>query len=225
MKEHFLKTYGIHLEDIFKSLPSAISVLRYSVKVIIPELTKNAWKINNSVITKKNPLATKDNYCYQMSKNNYRKEFTQPRVQSVFISIIIKVQPKYKPLSQLNSKIPNPEVEELFKTSFDAALTHYSGTLNKLYSVDCESNNVNLDTGKETVISEYVLVDQAYFVLLMRLEKNEFVHTNKRLKKNLVDYFDRHGAAEDKTQLRKNKMVAEALAQLNSIASIRLSSN
>jgi hypothetical protein len=160
-----------------------------------------------------------------MGKNNYRKEFTQSRVQSVFISIIIRIRPKYKPLSQLNPKKPNPEIGELFKTCFDAALTHYSGILNKLYSVDCAFNNVNLDTGKETVTSEYVLVDQVYFELLMRLEKNEFVHTNKRLKKNLVAYFDRHGAAEDKTRFRKNKMIAEALAQLNSITSIRLSSN
>jgi hypothetical protein len=225
LERAFLKTYGINLKDVFRNLNAAISALRYSAKVIIPELTKNAWEIKNSVITKSNPLVTEGNYRYQMSNNNYRKEFTHPGMRSVFISIVIGVLPKYRPLSRLKPKIPSPEVEKLFVESFDAALAHYSATLNKLYSVDCGSNNVNLDTGKKTVISEYMLADKAYFQLLMKLKQNEFVYTNKRLKKNLVDYYNLHGAAENKTQLHKNKLVAHALAQLNSITSISRSSN
>jgi hypothetical protein len=222
LERAFLKTYGINLQDIFKNLSRAISNLRYSVKVIISELTTNAWKAKNSVIIKSNPLATKNNYRYQMSGTDYVKEFTKPR-QSVFISIIIGISPKYKPRLPLNADKPNQEIEELFEKSFDAAVAHYSATLNKLYSVDCTNKNINLDTGKETVIREYVLADKTYFQLLMRLEKNGFAHTNKGLKKNLVDYYHSHGAA--KIQSRQNNKVEQALVQLNSIASIRRSKN
>ena len=225
LERAFVRTYGIKLKDIFESLPAAISVLRFSVKVIIPELTKDAWKIKNSFITKANPLATEKNYRYAMSKNNYRKEFTSPKVKSVLISIVIGVLPKYGSFSRFKPKIPTPECEKLFEQSFDAALAHYVATVSKLSNNIVASTNIDLDTGKETEIGEYKLADIAYYKLLMKLKRNKFAHTSLGLKKNINIYYGKQNLPGHKSHSHKEKMLTEALAQLNTSSPIKQSSD
>jgi len=225
LERAFVRTYGIKLKDIFESLPAAISVLRFSVKVIIPELTKDAWKIKNSFITKANPLATEKNYRYAMSKNNYRKEFTSPKVKSVLISIVIGVLPKYGSFSRFKPKIPTPECEKLFEQSFDAALAHYVATVSKLSNNIVASTNIDLDTGKETEIGEYKLADIAYYKLLMKLKRNKFAHTSLGLKKNINIYYGKQNLPGNKSHSHKEKMLTEALAQLNTSSPIKQSSD
>jgi hypothetical protein len=224
LERAFVKTYGIQLKDIFKSLPAAISVMRFSVRVIVPELTKDAWKIKNSFITKSNPLANEKNYRYKMNKNNYRKEFTQPKVQSFFISLVIGVLPKYGPLSRFKPKIPNQECEKLFEQSFDAALKHYVNTVNSLSTRSIAINDIDLDTGKETKMDEYKLANKAYYQLLMKLKRNKFGLTNNSLKKNILQFYCHQDARKDKSHSHKEKMVTQALAQLNATNQIGQSS-
>lgn len=218
LERAFFKTYGMNLKDVFRSLPAAITVFRLSVKTIIPELTKDAWKIKNSFITQLNPLATEKNYHYKMDKKNYQKEFTQPKVQSIFITLFIGVLPKYGPLSKFKPKVPSPECEKLFEQSFDAILTHYSGAVKRLHSKEVSYDNIDLDTGKETVMGEYKLADKTYYQLLMKLKRNKFVLIDKGLKKNLIAYFSKHDAFPDYgTDSHKGKKIIQALEQLNSV--------
>lgn len=214
----FIKTYGLDLKEVFGSLPAAIAVFRFSVKVLIPELTKDAWKIKNSFITKLNPLATEKNYRYKMDKNNYRKEFTQPRVQSIFVSLVIGVLPKYGPLSRFKPKIPGPECEKLFEQSFDAILVHYSGSINKLRTNDVFYENIDLDTGKESLMGEYKLADKAYYQLLMILKRKNFAHVDKGLRENLISYYNQNKAVPDYgVHSHKGEKITQALSQLSTI--------
>lgn len=216
LERAFLKTYGLHLKDVFGDLSAAIAVFRYSVKVLVPELTKDAWKIKKSFITKLNPLATEQNYSYQMDKNNYRKEFTQPRGKSIVISLVIAVLPKYGLLSRFKPMVPSPECENLFEKSFDAILTHYIATVKKLPSKDVSLDNINLDTGKKTVMGEYKLSDKAYYYLLMKLNRKKFANMNEGMKKNLIAYYSKHKVSPYYgTHSHKGKLITKALQKLN----------
>lgn len=216
LERAFLKTYGKSLKNVFRSLPAAISVFRFSVKNIVPELTKNAWKIKNSFITKLNPLATEKTYRYRMDKKNYYKEFTRPKVHSIILSFMIGVLPKVGPLSKFKPKLPNAEAEKLFEESFDAILTHYAATLNKLRTQNVSYVNIDLDTGKETVMGEYKLADKVYYKLLMKLRRNKFENVNEGLKKNIISYYGNRDASADYTShSRKGKKITVALGELN----------
>lgn len=216
LERAFLKTYGLHLKNIFKSLPIAIEVFRFSVKTIIPELTKDAWKIKNSFITKLNPLATKENYQYKSDKVNYQKEFKQPRIQSIFISLIIGVLPKYGPLSKFKPKFPNEECEKLFEQSYDSIIIHYTRTINKLRTKNFSQTNIDLDTGQETRMGEYKLADKTYYNLLMKLQRGKFENIDMGLKKNVIAYFSNHDITSDYGHhSHKGKKIIEALKQLN----------
>jgi hypothetical protein len=204
------------LQDVFKSLPAAISLFRFSVKVLIPELTKDAWKIKNSFITQLNPLATEKNYRYRMDKKNYRKEFTKANVKSVMVSLFIGALPKYGPLSRFKPKLPNPEAEKLFEQSFDAILAHCSASVNKLRSKNISFDNMDLDTGNETVMSEYKLADKAYYKLLMKLKSDKFANVDESLKNNINAYYNKQNISPDYgTHSHKGKKVALALGELN----------
>jgi hypothetical protein len=212
----FLKTYGLKITSAFTSLPAAIAALRFSVKVIIPELTRDAWKIKNSFIIKLNPLATEKTYTYRYDKKNYRKEFAQPKVQSTALELILVVLPKVGPLKRFKPMVPNPESEKLFEQSFDSILTHSSGSMKRLRSKDASFNNVDLDTGKETTQGEYLLGDKAYYTLLMKLKRNKFANVSDGLKKNLTAYYSHGGAtAGYANDSRKGKKIARVLALLN----------
>jgi len=211
----FLKTYGLKINAVFSSLPTAIAVFRFSVKIFIPELTRDAWKVKNSFITKLNPLATEKTYTYKFDKKNYRKEFTQPRVQSFLASFVLLVIPKVGPLKRFKPIVPNPESEKLFEQSFDTILIHYSGTMKRLHSKDVSFKNVDLDTGQETMQGEYPLCDIAYYKLLMKLKKNKFANVNEELKKNLIAYYNNSNAPSGyKNDSRKRRKIARALEQL-----------
>jgi hypothetical protein len=210
----FVSTYGQPLHEVFKSLPTAISILRFSVKEIIPELTKDAWKIKNSFITEMNPLATEKNYRYKMNRRNYRKEFTQPRFGSIMISLVIAVLPKYGPLSRFKPKMPNPECEKLFSESYNAILTHFSSTVNHLSTQEPLLPNLDLDTGVETVIGEYKLADKAYYHLLLELKDDDFYLMDKGLKKNINAYYLKHVPATA-AHKHKGRNINRALVQMN----------
>lgn len=216
LERAFLKTYGISLKSIFRSLPAAISVFRFSVKNIIPELTKNAWKIKNSIITKLNPLATKDNYCYSLNKKNYYKEFTRPKIQSIVLSFVIGTLPKIGPLSKFKPKIPNAEAEKLFEQAYDTIVTHYIVTLNNLRSQNVTYRNKDLDTGKESVMGEYKLSDKTYYKLLMKLKRRKFVDTDKSLKKNIAAFYIKQESSQQyAVKSHKGKKITLALKQMN----------
>ncbi len=216
LERAFFKTYGLSLKDVFRSLPAAIAVFRFSVKILMPELTKDAWKIKNSFITQLNPLATEKNYCYKMDRKNYRKEFKQPKLQSIFVMLFIGVLPKYGPLSRFKPAIPNPECEKLFDQSFDAILNHYSTTLKRLGSDDTLVNR-DLDTGKQTALGEYNLADKSFYMLLMKLKRNKFANTDEIIRKSFISYYGTmtNTSSADKYHTHKEKKIKRALEQLS----------
>jgi hypothetical protein len=212
----FVDTYGLHLGSIFKSLPLAVSVFRYSVKTIIPEMTKDAWKIKKSFITQMNPLATEKDFNFKMSKENYTKEFVQPKFQSFIITVLIGVIPKYGPLSKFKPKLPSPIAETYFQNSFDSSTTQYRNSLKFVNSKNHFYTNINLDTGNETIYGEYKLADKTYYSLLKKLKHSHFESLTPDLKKNINEFYSHSTmVGESKAVSAKQKKVIQLLAIMN----------
>lgn len=214
----FLDTYGLHLSNIFTSLPLAVSVFRFSVKTIIPEMTKDAWKIKKSFITQMNPLATEKDFNFKMSKENYTKEFVQPKFQSFIISILIGVIPKYGPLSKFKPKLPSPIAETYFEHSFDSTTTLYRSSLKMVNIKNHFCTNIDLDTGNETICGEYKLADKTYYSLLKKLKHSHFEYLTPNLKKNINSYYNNtSNVSKSKTHFTKGKRINRMLEAMNTM--------
>jgi hypothetical protein len=168
LKRAFLKIYKIELHEIFTSLPMAIEVFRFTVDNIIPELTRDAWRIRKSIISELNPFEEKDNYEYKINEDAYEKEFGTIPVKGIVLSFLFGLIPKIGPLAIFAFKEPSPEVQKLFKQTMKTISLNYSRHLKRLAHSIPHLDNINLDTGKKTVPKDYKLADEAYEELLKR---------------------------------------------------------
>jgi hypothetical protein len=166
LERAFLKTYKLEIKEIFTSLPLAIAVFRFTVSNIIPELTRDAWRIRKSVISQLNPFEEKDKYEYNIDEAAYEKEFGTIPIKAIILSFFIGLIPKVGPLEIYKFKEPSPDVEELFIKTMKTILIHYSKHLKRLAHTRPHLENINFDTGKKTVLKEYKLADETYEELL-----------------------------------------------------------
>jgi len=173
MERAFLKTYKLEMKDVFNSIPIAISILRFTVKSILPEMTRDAWRIRKSAITQLNPLADKSHYRYKINKAAYEKEFGKIPVKSNIISFFVSLVPKVGPLAAFKFKEPTPEVEKLFKQTMDTILICYNAHVNSLAYSKPFLENINYDTGRKTVLKEYKEADETYEDLLEKQRKSK----------------------------------------------------
>ena len=213
LERAFLKTYGFEISDVFKSLPVAIETFRFTVKQLIPELTKDAWKARNGMITKINPLAEKSSYTKKYDRKEYKKEFGRPQLKSSVLSFILGLIPKVGPFAGLKFKEPNEEVEKIFDKSLNAILSNYTAMLDKLGNENIKPENINFDTGKKTRRNEYLLADKCYYELLRKHEKKEFRQLTPAMKKNFLEYYSAKSSATNSKEY-KAKKTAKAIAAL-----------
>ena len=213
LKRAFLKTYGFELNDVFKSLPVAVETFRFTVKQLIPELAKDAWKVRSGAITKINPLAEKSSYTKRYDRKEYNKEFGKPQLKSSVLSVILGIIPKVGPFAGLKFKEPNEEVEKIFDKSFKAILTNYTAMLDRMKNESVKPENINFDTGKKTEQHEYVLADKCYYELLIKHQKKDFKKMNPALKKNILGFYTTNNKSAHSKEY-KSKKTAKAIAAL-----------
>ncbi|WP_439880538.1 zinc dependent phospholipase C family protein [Pontibacter sp. MBLB2868] len=223
LKEAFLKTYGLELKDVFVSLPLAVGSYRYTIKGLMPDLTKAAWQAKKDEIQKSKPGLTQRKFMYSMRMSEYKKEwgttFDRPNIFARFTAWIIKLLPKVGPLRPLAFVPPGPAAEELFMKSFNSTLDHYMANLKQLYS-NRQSNlkNLQLDTGKPTVSGQYKPADEAYAKLLHKLSDADFENIPPDLRRHLLQFYKDEKAPnfqkEDEGEWEKTQ---EALTRLRAM--------
>ncbi len=193
LERAFLKTYGIDINTIFKNIDLTISTFRWSVKNLIPTLTRTAWVIKKQDIKKTNPSATSRNFTYKIEKREYYLEYGKQREKPGFkaqvLSFIIRILPKVGPLRVLRFKNPGPEGEKLFIISFDTSLFYYSAYLGKLDYRTINLPDIDYDTGKKTEPGEYGLADATYDQLLINLQIDSFRYLSAALKRNILSFY------------------------------------
>jgi hypothetical protein len=202
----FLKTYGLELNQVFGSFKASVNTFRFAVRNLVPELTRDAWKVRKSFINKLNPLATEENFYYNMKRSDYNKEFGKVNIKSTVVSFIIGVLPKIGPLSALSFKEPTEKGEKLYNDAFETIVTKYSNALTNPARQNAEDKN--FDTGKKLKAGEYELADKSYDKLLLKLKKNDFKNADGELKNALAEFY----AGSKKND--KPKRIREALTAL-----------
>jgi hypothetical protein len=193
LERAFLKTYGQDINLVFGDLGLAISTFRWSVKSLLPTVTRTAWVLKKNDIKKSNPTATSRTFHYHMSKKDYYKEFgtvrQKPGFKAQLLSVFFRIVPKVGPFKVLKFKDVGPEGEKLFIRSFDTVLVHYRETLGKLYSGSIALPDVDYDTGKLTAMGEYGLTDQTYGDLIDKLQDTKLIDLTAPLKNNIITFY------------------------------------
>lgn len=193
LERAFLKTYGQDINLVFGDLGLAISTFRWSVKSLLPTVTRTAWVLKKNDIKKSNPTVTSRTFHYHMSKKAYYKEFgtarQKPGFKAQLLSVFFRIVPKVGPFKVLKFKDVGPEGEKLFIRSFDTVLFHYDAALTKLYTGRVTLPDVDYDTGKLTVMGEYGLSDQTYGDLIDRLQDTKLINLTAPLKTNILTFY------------------------------------
>jgi hypothetical protein len=194
LQRAFVKTYGIELADIFKSLDLSIGTYRRAASEIIPELTRVAWETKREEIEKAMPGITREKFIYNLSRADYEnkwgKNYEEPGMAAKALAFFFRAVPKVGPFKALKFKVPTPEAERLFIQSFNATLDQYRALLEKVRSGKLDLENRDFDTGRPTRAGEYPLADEAYAKLLEKLAEKNFETATPELRSNVLAFYE-----------------------------------
>jgi hypothetical protein len=194
LERAFLITYGEDINTVFSDLSLTIASFRWSVKTLLPALTRTAWIIKKNDIRKLNPKATRKDFRFKFSRKAYYKEYgikrEKPKFDEWLFAALIEIAPKIGPLKSFRFKAPGPEGEKLFIKGFDTTTAHYDVMLHELQQGGrVELADIDFDTGKATEPGEYGLADKTYSDLVIKLQTNKFAYLTPPLKDNLMSYY------------------------------------
>lgn len=218
LERAFLDTYGLELSDVFLNVPLAIGTYRYTIRGLMPDLTKAAWQAKKSDIQEAKPGTTRRQFHYNMRRAEFNKtwgnDYERPNIFARFVAWIIKVLPKVGPLRTLAFKPPTPEAEELFYNSFNTTVENYTALIRQLkQQKNLQLANMQLDTGHPIQPGDYRLTDETYTELLLKLSKSEFKQVSPALRQNILQFYQSRKAMEE-VEDDEQAIVKEALAKL-----------
>lgn len=193
LEKAFFKTYGLKIDDVFGSYSMAVGTFRWTVRSLLPTLTRAAWKAKKADIKKLKPGITSRQFKYRMNRNTYYQSFGRERekagIGASLVAFVIRIMPKIGPLKKLRFVIPDGEAEKLFVQSFDTTTTHLVKNVQSSDGRNLQLTNIDYDTGKPTKRGEYKLADVTYDDLLFKLHDGNFATVNEDLKNNLLLFF------------------------------------
>lgn len=211
LERAFYKTYDQDINKVFPDLSLAISTFRWSVKSLLPAITKSAWLIKKDQIIKTNPTATEKSFHYRLKRREYYQEFGRDREKPNFgqriLAFFIEILPKIGPLKTLKFTDPGPEGEKLFIRSFDTTVVYYTVALNNLKGQNnIQIANIDFDTGKATAPGEYGLADQTYSQLVINLQNEKFFELTQPLKQNILNFYSKGDTTSKSNENKKDKI-------------------
>lgn len=220
LERAFQRTYGLRLEDIFHRLDLALGTYRYSINTLIPEMTKAAWAVKSKEIMKQNAGISRKRFLYNINRASYEKEwgadYLRPGPGARFLAFLFRLIPKFGPLKAFGFKVPSPQVERMFETSFDAAAQRNRLSYAQAEQGGLKLTNRDLDTGRRASPGEYALTDRTYDKLLAKLAENKFDRVTPAIRANILGFYDAmkspdpHGINPQLTLLRSYRPVADA---------------
>ena len=201
------ETYCLKFDTIFTNSDLAIGTYRFAVGSLIPKMTKVAWQTKKDEIMKDEPGMTRKKFLYHLSRASYRKSwdrnYREPSFGVRVLAFFFQILPKVGPLRALSFRMPTPEAEKLFMTSFNGSLANYEHFVQQVKIANhIDLVNDNFDTGTVTRPGQYPLADKTYADLLDHLAKDKFAQVSPDLRKDLLDYFSDPNAP---MALKKNK--------------------
>jgi hypothetical protein len=201
LERAFQRTYGLKMEDIFPRLDRALGTYRYSVRKLIPEMTKVAWAQKKHEIKARRPDLSRKEFLFNISRTKYEEkwgtDYERPGLGARFLAFLFRLIPKFGPLKVLKFKMPPPEVERMFEDSFDASVRR-----NRLSFTQVEDSGVlrlsnrDLDTGLPVSPGEYALTDRTYDKLVGLLAQKQFQGVTPEIRANILAFYDAMKSAD-----------------------------
>jgi len=220
LERAFQRTYGLKLTDIFHRLDLALETYRYSIRTLIPEMTKAAWAAKSKEIMKQDPGISRKRFLYNISRASYEKDwgtdYQRPGLGARFLAFLFRLVPKFGPLKGFAFPVPPAQVERMFEASFDAAAQRNRLSYAQAEQGGLKLTNRDLDTGKPVSPGEYALTDKTYDKLLVKLAENEFNGVTPDIRDNILSFYDAmkssdpHGIDTQLRLLRAYRPVADA---------------
>jgi hypothetical protein len=208
LERAFLKTYGIELKDLFKSLDLSIGTYRRSISTIIPEMTKVALLSKQNIAVQEKNNAAKKQFIYYLSRADYEREwgkqYERPGIGARILAFLFRLIPKFGPFKAINFKTPSTQTEDLCIKSVDLTVQTYKQELETLKAGKLHLPDVNFDTSERTRAGQYKLTDEAYADLLGKLADTHFDHVNPALRDNILQFYDNLNAPIE-TRRHKDK--------------------
>jgi hypothetical protein len=222
LEKSFLKTYGIHVNDLFGNLSRTIGTFRWIVKDLFPSITRAAWASKKGDISKLTPGATGSKFIYTMHRKKYYREFVskdeRPPFFANLLSLFIRIAPKIGPLRVLKFKAPGAAAEKLFIQSFDTTVAFYTYYIIQLHSGPITLSNIDFDTGLGTAPGEYKLADKTYADLLGKLSSRQFETITPSLQQNILSFYNGYKPVTyTKRTVREWQSTEQSLTQLKII--------
>jgi hypothetical protein len=225
----FLKTYGLHIEEVFSNLDLAIGTFRHVVSGLIPHMTKVAIVLKKDQIIHDDPehdaSTIKKRFLYHLKRSEYRREwgrqYQQPGFGTRLLAFFISILPKVGPLKSLDVKMPTPATELLYMKSVNNSADQYDIALRKEATNSLKLDNKDFDTGEETKAGEYSLTDLTYADLVNRLAEHQFAHIEPELRANILSFYqDPHPPAFAAKDPGKWKKTQNSLTQLETLPTL-----
>ena len=219
LERAFLATYGIELKDVFGDLDLALGTYRYSVKSVLPTMTKAAWAAKQQQIVHDMPGMTRRRFVYNLSRSSYHKEWGT-RYERLgflhrFLAFLFNLVPKVGPFRALSFQPPNQQTELLFMRSFNATLARYRKLLEDADAGRLRLPNENLDVGRLTRAGGYALSDSTHASLLDKLANRRFTRVAPELRAAILEFYaDLNGPIATKKHRRAWQKALEELEQL-----------
>jgi hypothetical protein len=190
MERAFEDTYSIPLKSLFKDLDLALGTFRFTVSQVIPEMTKAAWSAKKKQIQELEAGMSRQKFVYRISRASYNKEwdskYERPGFVARLMGFLFRIVPKIGPFKALAFRVPTPEVEKIFISSFDDTKERYRLLLVELKEGRLQLQNENFDIGRPTVRGDYKMADESYSKLLDRLDK---MAVSSELRSNIIAFY------------------------------------
>lgn len=219
LERAFLKTYGIELNDMFKTLDLSIGSYRRGISTVIPEMTKVALLTKENVAVPEKDNAAKKQFVYYLSRADYEREwgkqYEKPGVGARVLAFLFRLIPKFGPFKAVDFKTPSTQTEDLYIKSVDLTVQTYNKALRDLKDGNLALPNVNFDTSEKTRAGQYKLTDKAYADLLNKLADRRFDHLTPALRDDVLSFYGNPNAPiETKKHKDKWRDLQQQLAQL-----------
>ncbi|SFQ49876.1 zinc dependent phospholipase C family protein [Hymenobacter arizonensis] len=228
LERAFRQTYGLELGQVIANVDLSIASFRFAVSELIPTAARAAWHHKRKDIMKMSPGARRRDYLYRESPREFRKkygnDYKRPGFGARIISYFIRVLPKIGPLKPFAFKLPTPEAQELFKSSFRMVMENYRADVARQPADTAASplalDNTDFDTGHPTRAGEYALADETYGEWLRLLAKKKFENVNTKAQQNILNFYNtppKTPASEKEKKDDKQRETKEALEQLKAL--------
>ena len=229
LERAFRQTYGLELGQVILNVDLSIASYRFSVSQLVPAAARAAWHYKRKEILKLSPGARRRDYLERNNPKKFRREYgneyQRPGFGARIISYFIRILPKIGPLQPFAFKLPTPEAEQMFRSSFRKVMATYCADVLRqpadTAAAPLPLANIDFDTGHLTRSGEYPLADETYGEWLRKLAKQKFEGLNPRARQNILAFYGKAPkatASHEEKKPGKQQETAEALAELRALA-------